>query len=82
MSHRTGTIVSAPLYYDGMIVTGFGGADMGVRGRVKAYSAKDGKLIWTFYTVPTPGCLPFPPCGKLYFDINICSKPSFCASAT
>jgi alcohol dehydrogenase (cytochrome c) len=49
------SIVSAPLYYDGMIITGFGGADMGVRGRVKAYSAKDGKLIWTFYTVPAPG---------------------------
>ncbi len=49
------SIVSAPLYYDGMIITGFGGADMGMRGRVKAYSAKDGKLLWTFYTVPAPG---------------------------
>jgi alcohol dehydrogenase (cytochrome c) len=28
---------------------------MGIRGRVKAYSAKDGKLLWTFYTVPAPG---------------------------
>jgi alcohol dehydrogenase (cytochrome c) len=49
------SIVSAPLYYDGMIITGFGGADMGMRGRVKAYSAKNGKLLWTFYTVPAPG---------------------------
>src|SRR3954465_4133592 len=49
------SIVSAPLYYDGMVITGFGGADMGMRGRVKAYSAKDGKLLWTFYTVPAPG---------------------------
>jgi alcohol dehydrogenase (cytochrome c) len=49
------SIVSAPLYYDGMIITGFGGGDMGIRGRVKAYSAKDGKLLWTFYTVPAPG---------------------------
>jgi quinohemoprotein ethanol dehydrogenase len=47
--------VSAPLYYDGMIITGFGGGDMGIRGRVKAYSAKDGKLLWTFYTIPAPG---------------------------
>jgi quinohemoprotein ethanol dehydrogenase len=49
------SIVSAPLYYDGMIITGFGGGDIGTRGRIKAYSAKDGKLLWTFYTVPAPG---------------------------
>jgi len=49
------SIVSAPLYYDGMIITGFGGGDMGIRGRVKAYNAKNGKLLWTFYTVPAPG---------------------------
>jgi quinohemoprotein ethanol dehydrogenase len=49
------TITSAPLYYDGMIITGFAGAEFATRGRVKAYSAKDGKLLWTFYTVPGPG---------------------------
>ncbi len=49
------SIVSAPLYYDGMIITGFGGGDMGVRGRVKAYDARNGKLLWTFYTIPGPG---------------------------
>src|SRR5262245_14348594 len=36
------TITSAPLYYNGMVVTGFAGGELGVRGRVKAYSAKDG----------------------------------------
>jgi quinohemoprotein ethanol dehydrogenase len=49
------SIVSAPLYYDGMVITGYAGGDMGVRGRVKAYRAKDGKLLWTFYTIPAPG---------------------------
>ena len=49
------SIVSAPLYYDGMVITGFGGGDMGIRGRVKAYSAKNGKLLWTFYTMPGAG---------------------------
>jgi quinohemoprotein ethanol dehydrogenase len=49
------SITSAPLYYDGMVITGFAGGDMGVRGRVKAYSAKDGKLLWTFFTIPAPG---------------------------
>jgi len=49
------TITSAPLYFDGMIITGFAGAERGTRGRVKAYDADDGSLIWTFYTVPGPG---------------------------
>jgi alcohol dehydrogenase (cytochrome c) len=49
------TITSAPLYYDGMVITGFGGAEYGVRGRVKAFRARDGSSIWTFYTVPGPG---------------------------
>ncbi|MGH8260493.1 MAG: PQQ-binding-like beta-propeller repeat protein [Steroidobacteraceae bacterium] len=50
-------IASAPLYYDGMVITGFAGSDLGTRGRVKAYDAKTGRLIWTFYTVPAPGQL-------------------------
>jgi quinohemoprotein ethanol dehydrogenase len=49
------TITAAPLYYNGMIVVGFAGGENGIRGRVKAYDAKDGHLIWTFYTVPGPG---------------------------
>jgi len=48
-------IASAPLYYDGLVITGFAGSDLGTRGRLKAYNAKDGKLRWTFYTVPGPG---------------------------
>jgi len=48
-------IASAPLYYEGMVITGYAGGDMGIRGRVKAYAAKDGHLLWTFYTVPAPG---------------------------
>jgi quinohemoprotein ethanol dehydrogenase len=49
------SITSAPLYYDGMVITGFAGADRGTRGRVKAFSAEDGRLLWTFYTIPGPG---------------------------
>ncbi len=49
------TITSAPLYYDGLVITGFAGAEYGVRGRVKAYDADDGSLVWTCYTVPGPG---------------------------
>jgi quinohemoprotein ethanol dehydrogenase len=49
------TITAAPLYYNGMVIVGFSGAENGTRGRVKAYDAKDGHLVWTFYTVPGPG---------------------------
>jgi quinohemoprotein ethanol dehydrogenase len=49
------TITSAPAYYDDMIIIGFAGADRGTRGRIKAYAAADGTLLWTFYTVPGPG---------------------------
>ena len=49
------TITSAPLYYDGMIISGFAGGELTARGRVRAFSAKDGRPLWTFYTIPGPG---------------------------
>jgi len=49
------SITSAPLYYDGLVITGFAGAEYGIRGRVKAFDAVTGALAWTFYTVPGPG---------------------------
>ncbi len=49
------TITSAPLYINGLVVTGFAGAEMAIRGRIRAYDADDGSLVWTFYTIPAPG---------------------------
>jgi quinohemoprotein ethanol dehydrogenase len=49
------TITSAPLYYDGLVVTGISGGEFGIRGRVIAYDAATGKERWTFYTTPGPG---------------------------
>jgi quinohemoprotein ethanol dehydrogenase len=49
------TITAAPLYYDGMVVTGISGGEFSIRGRVQAYDAKTGKEVWRFYTVPGPG---------------------------
>jgi quinohemoprotein ethanol dehydrogenase len=49
------SITPAPVYVNGLVITGFAGADRGTRGRVKAYDAKDGRLVWTFYTIPGPG---------------------------
>jgi quinohemoprotein ethanol dehydrogenase len=48
-------ITAAPLYYDGLVIVGFNGGELGTRGRIKAYDAKSGKLRWVFYTVPAPG---------------------------
>ena len=48
------TITAAPLFYDGMLIVGFAGGEHAVRGRVKAYGAKDGHALWTFYTIPGP----------------------------
>ena len=49
------TITSAPLYYDGLVITGISGGEFGVRGSVTAYDAETGKLVWRFYTIPGPG---------------------------
>jgi quinohemoprotein ethanol dehydrogenase len=49
------TITSSPLYYDGLVITGFAGAEFATRGRVKAFDAESGELVWTFYTIPGPG---------------------------
>ncbi len=42
----------APTAVDGKILIGTNGGEYGIRGFVKAYDAKDGKLLWTFDTVP------------------------------
>jgi quinohemoprotein ethanol dehydrogenase len=49
------SITTAPLYYDGLVITGFAGGDRAGRGRVEAFDAKTGALVWTFYTIPGPG---------------------------
>lgn len=49
------SITAAPLYYDGRVIVGFAGADIGIRGRMQAFDARTGKLLWTFYTIPGPG---------------------------
>jgi alcohol dehydrogenase (cytochrome c) len=49
------TVTSAPLYYDGKVITGMSGGEYGIRGRVTAYDAEMGREIWRFNTVPGPG---------------------------
>jgi len=42
----------APTVVDGKVLIGTNGGEYGIRGFVKAFDAKDGKLIWTFNTIP------------------------------
>lgn len=45
----------APLIVKGMVITGIGGGEFGVRGFIEARSAETGKRIWKTYTIPAPG---------------------------
>jgi glucose dehydrogenase len=40
------------LVYNGKVVIGENSGDAGSRGLVRAFSETNGKLLWTFYTVP------------------------------
>jgi alcohol dehydrogenase (cytochrome c) len=45
----------APVAVNGKVLIGTNGGEYGVRGFVKAFDANDGKLLWTFYTIPDKG---------------------------
>src|SRR5215831_2994325 len=45
----------APVIADGKVLIGTNGGEYGIRGFVKAFDAKSGKLLWTFYTIPEKG---------------------------
>jgi alcohol dehydrogenase (cytochrome c) len=45
----------SPTVVDGKILIGTNGGEYGIRGFVKAFDANDGKLLWSFATVPETG---------------------------
>lgn len=45
----------SPTVIDGKVLIGTNGGEYGIRGFVKAFNASDGKLLWTFYTIPEKG---------------------------
>jgi len=45
----------APVAVDGKVLIGTNGGEYGIRGFVKAFDANDGKLLWTFNTIPETG---------------------------
>jgi alcohol dehydrogenase (cytochrome c) len=48
-------ITGAPVAFDGKVFTGDAGADTGIRGRIYAFDARTGALVWTFDIVPRAG---------------------------
>ncbi len=42
----------APTVVKGKVLIGTNGGEYGIRGFVRAYDAKDGKLVWNFHTIP------------------------------
>ncbi|MGZ5598435.1 MAG: outer membrane protein assembly factor BamB family protein [Usitatibacter sp.] len=45
----------APTVVEGKVLIGTNGGEYGIRGFVKAFDAKTGDLLWTFYTIPDKG---------------------------
>jgi quinohemoprotein ethanol dehydrogenase len=49
----------APRIANGKVFIGNGGSELGVRGYLSAFDAKDGKLLWRFFTVPGDPAKPY-----------------------
>jgi alcohol dehydrogenase (cytochrome c) len=48
------SITMAPVIADGKVVIGVSGAEYGIRGRVSAFDASTGALVWRWFTIPGP----------------------------
>ena len=46
------TITGAPRVFDGKVLIGNAGGELGPRGYISAYDAETGKALWRFYTAP------------------------------
>jgi len=53
--HDGYSITGAPLAIDNKVITGVAGGEFGARGFLAAFDATQGKQIWRFWTVPSPG---------------------------
>jgi len=49
------SLTLAPLVVKDKVIVGPAGGEYGIRGFLKAFDANDGKLLWTFYTIPEKG---------------------------
>ncbi len=55
---------SVPLIVNGKVIVAPAGGDAGVRGKIDAYDAETGRLVWRFWTIPGPGEPNFGTWGK------------------
>ena len=46
---------AAPLVWKDMVFIGKAGGDLGIRGEMMAFRARDGGKLWGFHTIPSPG---------------------------
>lgn len=53
------TITGAPRVFNGKVIIGNGGAELGLRGYITAYDAKTGEQAWRWFTVPGDPSKPF-----------------------
>ncbi len=53
------TITGAPRVFNGKVIIGNGGAELGVRGYITAYDADTGEQAWRWFTVPGDPSKPF-----------------------
>jgi PQQ-dependent dehydrogenase (methanol/ethanol family) len=53
------TLTGVPRIANGKVFIGNAGSEIGVRGYVSAFDAKNGKLLWRFYTIPGDPKLPY-----------------------
>ena len=50
---KGGSLASAPLFYDGMVIEGTSGSDGGsLSNTMEAVNADDGEILWTWNVVP------------------------------
>jgi alcohol dehydrogenase (cytochrome c) len=46
-------VVAAPVAWNGMVIVGISGSELGIRGRIMAFDALTGRELWRFHTIPT-----------------------------
>lgn len=45
-------VASAPVAWNGLVIVGISGGEFGIRGRILAYDAQNGREVWRFHTIP------------------------------
>jgi alcohol dehydrogenase (cytochrome c) len=45
-------VAAAPVAWNGLVIVGLSGGEFGIRGRIVAYDAMNGREVWRFNTIP------------------------------